>query len=151
MAYTDHTQVVNDALHALLIGEHKIPVDYESSEDYEPDLRRGECIRYYNVDQVNVGNGSGGEHRQFNYELDHFFNRGNYTKKQFEKLIWERYERTRQLLKENRTYQPSNVYKWNNLEIEEMAVVDIVDENDELTGEKAIHIVFNFKRFCEWT
>jgi|GEM_PF-1818239 len=150
MSYTNHTKTVNDALHALLLGEFSIPVDYSAYDDYDPDFRSGECIRYYNIDQPPAGGNSSGEDRQFDYELDYWFSNRNVEKKDYDAKIWARYEQVRQLLKENSTYQPSSAYKWHDIEIETMVIVDVLDEDDNKTGEKAIHLEFNMKRFCQW-
>lgn len=149
MSYTDHTEIVNDALHALLIGEFKVPVKYERENGFIPDLRRGECIRYFNVSQDHISNNSDGEDRQFNYELDYWFNKRVITKTNFEKTVWERVEQLRQLLAENVTYQPSD-YKWHDLVIDVCELVHLEDEDGNLTGESLVHFEFNMMRFCQW-
>lgn len=150
MSYTDHNEIVNDALHALLIGEYGIPVEYNDDEFYNPNYRTSECIRYYMTVSDESTYNSDGEDRVFNYVLEHYFNHKRLAKKNYEKTIWERENQTRQLLAENRTYQPSNTYKWHDLMIETSEVLRRENADGEQLQEKYIKMEISLRRFCQW-
>ena len=147
MAYTDHLQTVNDALHALLIGEFETDIKFES--EFQPNWKRSEYIRYWPVSQIYVSGNTSGEDRQYTYDIDIYFNIKQMSRNVFKNTVSERLERLKQLLMENRTYQPSDVYKWHDGTVDEIEILKR-DEEDDYEGIYYVHCEFTIMRFNQW-
>ena len=147
MAYTNHTKTVNDALHALLIGEFKQSVFLQSK--FEPKFKENEFISYWLVDSDFDSTFSDGENRMYNYEIKIYFNRKVMNREFFENTISARMEQLRQLLSENKTYQPSDVYKWHDAKIDLIEIIEI-EEDEDMEEMIYINCEFSLMRACIW-
>ena len=145
---TNHLKTINDALHALLIS-------------YAPELnplmpgesirfKSNEFMRYWCIAQDFISADNSGETREYTYEINHYFNVTNLDRPKFVNTVFGRLEEIKELLMENRTYQPSGVYKWNDLSINTIEVLQI-EEEKPLAGTYYIKFEVKLKRFNQWS
>lgn len=120
VTYTDYQEIINQALHSLLIDEFAtIGVRFFPEFEENELARKGEYIRWF-ADGDDFESGlSNGETRKYNYTIVYYIdNHHKYVKKFYEQTISDRAERLNKLLIQNPTYEVSSAYKWHNMVIE---------------------------------
>ena len=118
ITYTNYAETITDAFRGLLTSEFKGRIRH--SKYFEPDqMTSGEYFRYYLIEQPILEFHSDGETREYTFDCAWYFDekRRDY-KKVFDKLVSERIERFKRLLHNNRSYAPSDAYKWHHLSVE---------------------------------
>lgn len=147
MSYTNHLKTITDALHSLLISEFKIKVEY--SKDFRMNFGQSEYISYWCTEQNLISTNTDGEDREYVFEIFHYFDNKRFDKKLFDEKISERVEQLKQLVMENKTYQPGDVYKWHDAELESIGIEHFEDE-EELPNIYFIQSELHLRRFNEW-
>ena len=119
ITFTNHVKTIKDALHFLLVEEFK-PTKIVMAKEFDPGhISDGEYIRYFLVDQPILEFHSDGETREYTYDGSYYFDEKRYNFSNiFDDLVSPRIERFKRLLHNNRSYAPSNAYKWHHLELD---------------------------------
>lgn len=128
-------KIVNQGIFTLLNAE--IP---KEKVVYQPafrkkDLTRGKYYRIYQDGSALIDQGTGYETRSYNYQISYYYQfSGDESKNKFEDVISNDWEHLYNYLMENRSYNPSSVYKWHNIEFGEVSGVTwgIDDEFPEI-------------------
>jgi len=149
---SNHLKTVNEALHSLLIGTFKFPVELKRldvGEIKELNFKQNEYCRYWGKQEYTDGNSDGGN-VEYTYRLNHYFNTKRINRNDIETKMFGRLEDYNQLLMSSRTYQPSSVYKWHDLLVVDGEILQ-VDDDEPHAGMYYIDLTFTMKRFNQWS
>jgi len=145
---TNHLKTINDAFHSLLISYQPELSPLKPGKDLK--WKRNEYMRYWCTGQDLISADNSGETRQYTYEINHYFNFTNLDRPKIVNTVFGRLEDIKEALMENRTYQPSEVYKWNDLAINLIEVLRL-DEDEALAGIYYIRFELTLMRFNQWS
>ena len=152
VTYTDYQgDIINPALDALMNTEFNSNapiVETRFYPEFEGDYlaRRGEYIRWYSDESEFINGVTNGETREYTYILNYYIDNANrYIKDFYEKVISDRVQRLNKLLIENRTYQPSNVYKWHDAVMETIGKPEKLNETIEDAKDSIYVVEMEFK------
>jgi len=125
ITYVNYVKVINQALSALLKAEFTVtPIRYYDKFEKNELAKKSEYIRFYyngdeHLDDLALGNA-----RSYKYTLSLYFQyHGLDEQDQFEAIVTDRKEHLYNLLMQNRAYEPSGVYKWHHIIVEESSPV----------------------------
>ena len=131
ITYTNHVETITDSLRYLLVQEFNCEIVQEE-KFVSKHLDKGEYFNYYLTEQPIELLHSDGETRNYTFECKWFFNTKQFEfRKTFDDLVSERIERLKRLLYNNRSYTPSNVYKWHHLVTEIEKSFYLIEEDEE--------------------
>jgi len=152
VTYTDYQgDVINPALDALINAEFNTTaplVETRFKDVFEQSYldTRGEYIRWYSDQSEFISGLSNGETREYTYIINYYIDNANrYIKDFYEKVISDRVQRLNQLLIENRTYQPSSVYKWHDAVMETIGKPEKLNETIEDVKDSIYVVEMEFK------
>ena len=145
---TNHLKTINDALHSLLISYSPELSPLMPGKDLK--WKRNEFMRYWCTAQNHISSDNDGETREYTYEINHYFNFTTLDKPKIVNTVFGRLEDVKETLMESRTYQPSSVYKWHDLAINNIEVLK-VEEEEPLAGIYYIKFELTLKRFNQWS
>jgi len=128
---------ISNPLRALMWAEFK-PVDVVFGKDFDPArMSRGEYIRYYLLESTKVEGHSDGETRDYEIEIVYYFDTKYYrTKKAFDDIYSDRFERLKRTLEDNEAYN-DGTYRWHSMVIN-TDPVQTVEELEEVEEEQTI-------------
>jgi hypothetical protein len=149
ITFTNNGKLVSDGFRTILRdeftavpGSPNIEIVLHDKFESERLATKGEYVRYWIENETIESTVPDGEYRNYVIGLYYYFDTG---KKQIQRdwndLFSDRTEHVRQLVRNNHSYQPEDVYIWHMMVIEEISKPMTVEEAEGIEGYENVRVI----------